>query len=201
MIRFSFNNSDEQVRKALEAKAPKIMQDLTARLDYWMHRLQAKIQQEYLSGQALAQRSGVLKSSIRVIPPTQEGSVLTASVQGAGGPAFYGAFFEEGGKGPYDIYPKNKQALAFFPGGAAGTAALKSGRMVGKSQIWNMMHSSKSSTRGNALFAQAGGVVVKSVHHPAIPKRPFMKPAAEAIRGPMVEDLQATVDKTLRGES
>jgi hypothetical protein len=77
--------------------------------------MQGWIVSQELHGQVLKQRSGKLAGSIRMIPATVEGAgVVTGHVEGAGGPAWYGRIFEEGGTGPFDIVPVSAKALRFI---------------------------------------------------------------------------------------
>jgi hypothetical protein len=116
MLKFSFNNSDVRLVENLRAKGPQIIQAVTRKMDELMLWLQAKIVGEKLQGQVLQHRTGKLAASIRAIPATVEGTSVVGAVEGAGGPAFYGRFLEEG-SAPHEIVPVNKAALAFILNG------------------------------------------------------------------------------------
>jgi phage gpG-like protein len=100
MIQLSFNGSDQRIAVALRAKGPQIIQLLVSKMNALMLQLQAKIVGQKLQGQVLAHRTGKLSGSIRMIPATVDGSLITGAVEGAGGPAFYGRIHEFGGTFP-----------------------------------------------------------------------------------------------------
>lgn len=114
-LKADFNGTDEELINKLRTTIfDRIMQGLKQEIDKQDIRLQSYIVSQKLSGQVLQHRSGTLSDSIRVIPAIIEGDQVKGGVEGAGGPAFYGRYFEEGGKGPYEIRPKTAQALHFF---------------------------------------------------------------------------------------
>lgn len=93
----TFDGTDQQVRQMLEKKAITIVDALAVRMDYLMLKLQAHIAGDLLQGQVLHHRSGKLSGSIRKMPTALEGGALVGSVEGAGGPAWYGKVHEFGG--------------------------------------------------------------------------------------------------------
>jgi hypothetical protein len=105
----------------IRAVLPSMVTALTDRVTWWMLALQQKIQRDYLSGQVLQHRTGKLIGSIHAIPTELQGSQIIGIVEGAGGPAYYGQYWERGimrgGAG--------RQALDAMAGGSA-RAALQS---------------------------------------------------------------------------
>jgi hypothetical protein len=198
VIELTFNNSDQRLLSTLKDKHQSLLTNLTRQMDILLLKMLQRVQQK-MSGEVLNQRSGALKDSAHAVPAAMEGDSLTGGVQWGAGPASAYAFVQEyGGKGYYDIYPVNKKALAFFPSGAAGFATLSSGRQVNARQILNSMRNPNMRTRGVAQFSAAGGIVVKSVHHPPLPARPIGQPTLDEMKGEIVTGLQGAVDETLR---
>lgn len=112
-----WGGTDEKTVAFLQSRAPLIIERLMVKLNLLMYKLQAHIVGDKLSGQVLNARSGTLRGSISVNEATVSGETLSASVEGGGGPAFYGRFHEYGTSSPYEIVPVNKRALAFEMGG------------------------------------------------------------------------------------
>jgi hypothetical protein len=192
---FFAESSDKAVPEKIRIKGKSLPALLARKLTFFMIKLQAKIQTEFLSGQVLEHRTGKLINSIRTEGAHQEGDSLIGTVQGAGGVAWYGIVHEQGGKGPYEIRPVNKKALAFFPSGTAGT-------LITKADL-RKMYSGPMSARSLkpskfGQFSDQGGVVVKSVMHPALPKRPFMVPALEDMAQEIYDGLQTTVNESIQ---
>jgi hypothetical protein len=181
MIRISFNNSDEKLVAALQARGPQIVSAIQEELDRLMFELLRRVQAK-LSGEVLHQRTGKLLSSI-VKQPTiiaASGKQIIGSVSGAGGPAFYGRFHETGTTSAYEIRPTTKQALAFFPTGSTGAwlGFQRTRFMFGKR---GFLRPSKI-----GAFEAAGGIVVKKVVHPPIQQRSFMSAALEEMRAEII---------------
>jgi hypothetical protein len=188
LIRISFaGDSGRRVLSVWKTRADTLEPRLAATMNMAMLRLQQVIQRDKLSGQVLNARSGKLRASINVPPVEVSGSTITGTVEGAGGPAWYGQVHEAGGRGPYQILPVNKKALAWLPQGA--TAMTPSGRLAGVQEIMRRTRAGS----GSALFAAAGGVVVKGVIHPPLPARPFMAPALKEQTPEIVAALQKTL--------
>src|SRR5256885_15543014 len=93
MLRIFFRNDVEFIQ-ALERKGPAIISALVRRVNQLMVSLQSFIVSNKLSGQALARRTGKLAASIRYIPAELKGTQIEGSVEGGGGPAWYGKLFE-----------------------------------------------------------------------------------------------------------
>jgi hypothetical protein len=196
-VGITFGGSDQVVLAFLRRQVEAIVARLSRQLNLSMIKLQRYIVTEELSGQVLQNKTGLLAGSINAIPTTAQGSEITASVEGAGGPAWYGQVQERGGTSEYEIAPVNKKALAFFPGGSLGggggiaqvaKGTLKGLYQRGRSGFGRELRPSKLSQ-----FSSLGGVVVKKVIHPPLPKRPFMSPALTAMRDTIVQDLQKAV--------
>jgi hypothetical protein len=115
-VELTLGGSDEAAVENLRANSDKILAALMDELNSLMLQLQSTIVGEKLHGQVLQQRTGKLAASIRVVPATLSGTELSASVEGGGGPAYYGKFLEYGTE-PYDIVPVNAKALAFMMNG------------------------------------------------------------------------------------
>lgn len=112
-VSISFGNSDKLTLDAIKAKVEALDEVCIATLDEQDVLTVSYIVEQELHGQVLKQRSGKLAGSIRMIPAVKEGTSVIGQVEGAGGPAWYGAVFEHGGTGPFDIRPVNAQALRF----------------------------------------------------------------------------------------
>lgn len=177
----TFGNSASALSSKIRGARATLIDALSKRVMWWMLRMQQVIQQK-LSGEVLQPRTGKLRGSINVQPVVVDGNTITGTVEGAGGPAFYGRFHEWGGNGPYEIVPVNKQALAFFADGSSGSAR---GIMRGLAQ---------GGAAAAEKFAAAGGVVVRSVQHPAIIQRAFMGPSQRELWPEMIADLQKTME-------
>src|SRR5882757_1810462 len=117
MLRISFNGSDQRLIAALRSKPQAIFRVLTTKLSALMFQLQVKIVTEKLSGQTLKRQTGKLAGSIRALPTVTEGSKILGGVEGAGGPAFYGAVHEYGGTAAYQIVAVRARALRFVMDG------------------------------------------------------------------------------------
>lgn len=171
MLRIFFRNDVEFVQ-ALERKGPAIISALVRRVNQLMVSLQSYIVSNKLSGQALARRTGKLAASIRYIPAELKGTQIEGSVEGGGGPAWYGKLFETedaggtgGGSSFYTIMAVRARALAF----------------VTKS--------------GDKVFVRPPGVV----NHPPAQVRPFMSSAlaerASSIRTSLQEAINEELNK------
>jgi len=193
-VKIEFGGSDKKVAAWLSGKGPVFIYALATRLNILMLQLQSHIVRDKLSGQVLHRRTGKLAGSIIAYPAEASGTMLIARVEGAGGPAWYGRVHEFGGDHDYDIFPVNKKALAFFP---QGYGQVTGGRQIlrGMNQRTNLSRHMKAIVQ----FGEAGGVVVRSVHHPALPARPFMRPSAVEMRPQIVRDLQSAINEKGKG--
>jgi hypothetical protein len=118
MLRIRFDNaSDRKLVAQLRKKAPQLVQVLTTKLTALMFQLQSYIISNKLSGQVLKRRTGILASSVQVIPVTLRGNTILGGVQAGGGVAFYADIQEYGSKGPYPIIATKARALSFISGG------------------------------------------------------------------------------------
>jgi HK97 gp10 family phage protein len=160
MITFTITGDGEQLAR-LSILRSQLFGALERKINLLNTRLQQRIQTQKLSGQVLQQRSGKLKRSIEVIPATidEASGVVSGSVEGAGGPAFYGRFHEFGTSKSYVIVPVNKQALSFLMGNRR--------------------------------------VTVKSVLHPPIKERSFMRSAQAEMKEEFIAGMQETVNQLL----
>lgn len=113
MIIIDYGGTDKLILRAVGARVEQVGPHVMAMLDAKDAEMVSWIQGEELHGQVLNQRTGKLAGSIRFLPATQEGTSVVGAVEGAGGPAWYGALFEHGGTGPFDITPNHAKALRF----------------------------------------------------------------------------------------
>jgi hypothetical protein len=116
VLKIYFGNRPEFV-KAMQTKAPRIMEVLTGKVTRLMFMLSSYVVSRKLSGQILHRRTGILSASIRAIPATVAGTKIIGEVQAGSGPAFYGAVHEYGGSRAYPILAVKGRALAFMMNG------------------------------------------------------------------------------------
>jgi hypothetical protein len=116
-VSISFEGTDQLTIEAVEAKLEAIEGAVIVALDEQDALTVSYIVEQELHGQVLKQRSGKLAGSIRMIPAAKSGESVVGSVEGAGGPAWYGSLFENGGTGPFEIRPVAAKALRFEVGG------------------------------------------------------------------------------------
>jgi hypothetical protein len=107
----------EEAEARMAARAARLTAALYKKIFSLCIQVQSKIQGNLASGIGLKSRHGTagLAGSVRVIEPTQEGTRITGSVQGAGGPFWYGAMWEKTGHGV--IVPVNKKVLSWMADG------------------------------------------------------------------------------------
>jgi len=153
--------------------------------------------QAKLSGEVLQQRSSQLLNSARKEPTRVEAGKLVGKVQVGGGLAsVYPAVQEYGGvKDPYDIYPVNKKALAFFPSTSLGATSLRIQGRALRFKLGKRRGSLRPTKYGE--FAELGGVVVKHVSHPKLPERSYMRSSMREMRDTIIERLRARLQKEL----
>jgi hypothetical protein len=196
MIKVFFKGfSDKRVAEQLKAKGPQLRESLREGLDLAMLELQRRIQRK-LSGEVLQQRTGKLLASIVKEPTVVTGSAIRGAVTGAGGPAFYGRIQEAGGTRAYEILPKTKKALAFFPTGAAGAG-------FGRAAMTRLRFGAgkrRGELRPGKIeeFGAAGGIIVKRVHHPPLQARRFMSMALTEMRERIIARVREAAAKALQ---
>ncbi|MGD1210932.1 MAG: hypothetical protein ABR973_06195 [Candidatus Acidiferrales bacterium] len=117
MLTIKFLSSARNI-ELMRAKGPKIVQVLFSKVSMLTQMLASYVQQNKLSGQSLTPRSGNLRASVHAVPTEMQGTKIVGAVEAAGGTAFYGKFFEEGGKGAFRIAAKNKRSLMWEAGGS-----------------------------------------------------------------------------------
>ena len=213
MIRISFTkNTDINVPKALAAKRERIIASVTEASRRMMAELMRRVQKK-LSGEVLQTRRGAggLLGSVRMVDESTGTKVAGYVVAGGGTIKIYPEVHEYGGTRQYEIVPKNKYALAFFPGASAGAAAggsalprvpggatftgtpLKFGTLFQKGLgVKYKAGKNRGSIRPNktAEFSRLGGIVVKRVVHPPLPERSFMRSSLEELRGRISEQIR-----------
>jgi hypothetical protein len=113
---FSWEPSLEDYSTRLKDKSALLEEAIAAKIDDITQRVLASIQMK-LSGEVLQERTGNLFNSVYATAAQWMGTVCEGSVGiDPDSPAYvYGIAFEMGGSGYYDIFPKEKLALA-FPG-------------------------------------------------------------------------------------
>ncbi len=203
MIKVSFGGSDSRLTAALRAKSAKIEESLEVTLDQLMLALQRRVQQK-LSGEVLQHRSGKALASVNKEPTVRDGSQIVGRVTGGAGPAFYLRIQEAGGTRTYDILPKYKKALAFFPGGSLGGGG---GFVPLRHDILRSLYKRSGADRGSlkpsqyGAAASLGGIVVKKVVHPPLPARPSFRPSLIEMQSEIVEKLRKAALNALRGQA
>ena len=198
MIDFTVTGGEETVAQ-LRASRTSIMRAVMLEVE----RLDAVVLsrvQEKLSGGMLQQRSGRLLGSAHKTEVINDGARIIGGVEAGGGVAFYAKFQHGGTKGPYQILPVTKLALAFFPGGSGGGAAIASGgpAMQAVRSLYTGYRTRpelKRNPKALAAFSGLGGVVVKSVMHPGLAAQPFMTDSLEESRTEIIAGIQAAVER------
>ena len=198
MIDFTITGGEQQVARLRNSRAS-ILREVMIEVE----RLDAVVLsrvQEKLSGGMLQQRSGRLLGSAHKNEATSDGNTVIGGVEAGGGVAFYARFQAQGTKRPYQILPVTKLALAFFPSGSAGGAAIASGgRAMQAVRSLYTGYRTRPELKRNpkvlAAFSGLGGVVVKSVMHPGLQARPFMTQSLEETRGEIISGIEAAVQR------
>jgi hypothetical protein len=113
MIPLSFNISGEPALEHLNSTAALLEEAIRVRIDEQNAELQSVIVSEKLAGEILQRRTGNLADTVHVVPAQNDGSVITGYVEAGGSSAIYAQFQEYGTTRWYDIFPVNKQSLAF----------------------------------------------------------------------------------------
>jgi hypothetical protein len=203
MLRISFNGTDKQTIAALQSKAPQLRSALQRTMDELMLDLQARVQRK-LSGEVLQSHRGVggLLGTVRKEPTVSTDSQIVGRVTAGGGQFWWAVVHEEGGKKTYTILPgavtgkSDKKALAFFPTGSVGAG-------FGATALTRIKFKSgkrRGELRPNRLgeFKAAGGIVVKKVIHPPLPKRSFMQSSLDEMRADIIRRVYASAAKAIR---
>jgi hypothetical protein len=194
-MKVGFKTNEEEVYARLGAAVKNSLNGMKEDVDKETIRLQRYIVREKLQGQVLRHVSGTLSDSIRAIPAVVSGYIVTGTVEGAGGLAFYGRSFEEGGSRSYEILPRQKKALAFF--GGEGPVPRSASIMA---DVTRKMSRGTGSVRAKAIsqFQDMGGTVVRKVNHPPTPKLPFMQPSLDENRDGIETRLKASIVRSYR---
>jgi len=116
VIEFSVQGGD-QLLESYQRKQAEMVAALLQQMNVEHAALGRYIQTEKLSGQVLHRVTGKLADSVRLVPASQQGTVIEGGVASAGGAAWYGRLHEYGTSRSYQIVPISKQALAFVSGG------------------------------------------------------------------------------------
>jgi hypothetical protein len=169
-VNVQFEGLDE-AKKFFNDINTKIKANLRYRMNAEMQKLRNYIVSEKLGGQILGRGTGALIESIKVVPAKISGNVITGTIEQDTSIAPHGAYFEFGGKGPYQIIPVSRRALAF-----------------------TIQATSQAGGIGDTIFA-------KKVNHPGIAKRPFLTPSLQERQGPIYAALQQAVTDTINRAS
>ena len=201
MIKIQFKaGSDRRVIALLRAKEPMLLDAIEESLDRSMLELQRRIQ-EKLSGEVLEHRSGKLLASVNKEPVVRDDRQIMGRVTSSAGPAFYGRIQEAGGTRTYDIYPRYKKALAFFPSGSLGAGG---GIQQVRKDILRSLYARSGKQRGSlkpSKYGQAGQLglaIVKHVVHPPLQPRPFMRTSLAELQEKIVSNIRTAVAEALR---
>lgn len=203
MINVYFKTSNEKVANALRSKAAPLAFEMYQTIDRLMLELQGRVQRK-ASGEVLKSHRGAggLLGSIRKESTRLTNGKIIGRVKGGGGPFWWLVVHEHGGQKTYEIFPgivtgkSDKKALAFFPTGSEGTT-------FGRSKLTRLRFAS-GHQRGQLRpkrykeFHVAGGVVVKSVEHPPLPKRSIMKSSLDEMRDQIIKQIYGSAAKALR---
>lgn len=170
LLRITFDGTDDRIVAALRAKGPRILSSIRDELDSTMFDLLRRVQAK-LSGGVLQTRTGnLLKSAVK--EPTivsGAGQQVLGGVSAGGGLAMkYASVHEMGGRGWYDIYPKNAKVLAWTP------------------------------TGGLPWATKRGTVFAMHVHHPPLPKRSYMQSSLDEMRAEIVARIYRAAARGLQ---
>ena len=107
----------DEAKASIAARAARLTDALYKKIFSLCVQVQSKVQGNLAAGIGLKSRHGTagLAGSVRVIEPTVAGTIITGSVQGGGGPFWYGGMWEFKGHG--EIVPINKKALSWLADG------------------------------------------------------------------------------------
>lgn len=207
--RITFENTDQRVVEKLRARFPRVLERIRVQMNNEMDDLQAYIVNEKLSGQVLNHGEGGLAGSVRRMETVVTDQTVQGGVQAGGGPFWWAIVHEKGGEKSYEILPgaltgkSDKKALAFYGGGSIGAGAgiAVYDRSILR-QVRRAVTNGAGSVRAKAIkkFSSLGGMVVRKVIHPPLPKRAFMAPSLEERRPVIVEGLRSALIKGLRLE-
>jgi hypothetical protein len=121
-LKLDFSSSKlDFLREQLTKKASQIHQALFVRVSAIMAQLQTKIITTKLSGQVLNKRTGLLQSSVRLLPTTSDGSIITGSVAVTGPRRDVAMIHTMGMDRAYEVMAVKRKALAWA--GADGKMA------------------------------------------------------------------------------
>lgn len=191
MISAKIVGGPARVSQVLDRKRVELQRALARGVNEASLLLLRRVQQK-LSGEVLNQRSGKLVGSAHAVL-AKAGEQIVGGVDAAGGAAWYGRVHEYGGKKSYPIVPVSKRALAFFGAEASLGGAEK--------RAFYFKQGARRGTLRPKLYGaahEAGLVVVKSVEHPPLPRRSFMKSSLEELRGELVAKILRAAAEALR---
>ena len=113
-IKLDFSSSKlDALREHLTKKASQIHQALFVRVSAIMAQLQTKIITTKLSGQVLKKQTGLLQSSVRLLPTTSDGSTITGSVAVTGPRRDVAMIHTMGMNRAFEVMAVKRKALAW----------------------------------------------------------------------------------------
>jgi hypothetical protein len=194
-ITMSFEKlSDKRLAAYLGSRKERLVAELSEEMNRQMLAVLRRVQQK-LSGEVLQTRTGSLLRSARVEPLQVTVDKIVGRVTAGGSAASpYAEVQELGGRAPYDILPKRKQALAFFP---SAVVAQVGRRMLNRFRVPLGARRGELKPEKYAHFGKLGGIVVKRVTHPPLPARSFMRSVVNEMTDEIVARLNAAFHQAL----
>ena len=193
-MKYTITLNGEEVADKLRRAPYASMSNLAKQMTIEMEALRSYVVNNKLRGQVLNSKQGTLIDSVQATPTVTEGAKVIGGIEAGGGPAFFGIFFEKGGKGPYPIIPRVKKALAFLM--PSQTIVPRNQEVV--NTMWNgFARGGDAKSRAIAKFRAYNGTVVAAVNHPAVPLLPFMGPSYEENKDVIATRLKTSVLKGL----
>lgn len=199
---FFKNASDTKVTKYLASYHAKIFENTVAMQRELMTELMTRIKAK-LSGAVLAPRTGKLKESVQLEDVVTTGEKVIGRVVVGEGLGLYPLVQEYGGRKHYEITPRTKQALAFFPTSALGARSAKGKaaklKHLGESQYFRRSLHKRGRLKPTKFtaFSKAGGIVVKRVEREPLPVRSYVRSSLAEMRDRMVEQIRVTISRSL----
>lgn len=204
MIHVAFKTSSEKVARAIQARWPKLVENIRGSVDSSMLALQQRIQRK-MSGEVLkSHRGGAgLIGSVHKQPTQVNAGEIVGRVQAGGGLYWWLVVHEYGGQKTYEILPgavtgkSDKRALAFFPTGSTGSG-FKRTRLT-SIRFASGKRRGELKPKKYSEFHQAGGVIVKRVEHPPLPRRSTLGASVNELRTEIISKIYQAAANAMRG--
>jgi hypothetical protein len=158
---------------------------LADKLTFLMAKLEQKIVTTKLQGQVLRHITGTLGGSVHSTSTQAEGAILSAGVEAAGGPAWYGKLHEHGGTFTIPEHPAKEIARS-------STGKF---RKVGKAEL-SKYHSENSKYGLESVMHR-----MVPAHSITFPERSFMRSTLAEMRTDIIAELRETTVMGLRGST